>query len=276
MNGAREFLINNIKRDGLTYFGVGDDSEVNEIAAIWDDDKHKHWRWDEVEHYQDHQGKILDMAAGVGTFVLQGLRSGYDVYGLEPESWKIAYFNMKIKEGHYPRWYLGRIIKGVGESLPFQNESFDYITTYQTLEHVANVEKCLEEMIRVLKPGGKLKIMAPDYNLSWYEPHYSIPFYPAMNRKMAKTYLRLRARPIEGLLTLKWVSASMLKSFFLKYSGLEVTDLAEVYSKRSISKISIDYCLPHSLAGFIFRLTQLPFLFVREKQINIIVRKEIR
>jgi ubiquinone/menaquinone biosynthesis C-methylase UbiE len=94
------------------------------------------------------------MAAGCGTFVLFGLHNGYDAWGVEPEEWKREYFRKKILASNYPVKYLDHVVASVGEALPFQDESFDIVTTYQTLEHVQDVNECIQEMLRVLKPGG--------------------------------------------------------------------------------------------------------------------------
>src|SRR3989338_1338558 len=103
------------------------------------------------------------MAAGCGTFVLFGLHRGYDVWGIEPEAWKREYFRLKIETSCYSTHFLKHVLAGYGESLPFANECFDCVTTYQTLEHVRDIKKCIEEMLRVLKPNGALYIRAPDY-----------------------------------------------------------------------------------------------------------------
>ncbi len=53
--------------------------------------------------------------------------------------------------------------KSVGESLPFEDETFDAILTFDVLEHVRDVRKTLSECYRVLKPGGKLFLVFPGF-----------------------------------------------------------------------------------------------------------------
>jgi SAM-dependent methyltransferase len=52
---------------------------------------------------------------------------------------------------------------GWGESLPFENEMFDAILTFDVFEHVQDVRKTLRECNRVLKVGGKLFLVFPSY-----------------------------------------------------------------------------------------------------------------
>jgi ubiquinone/menaquinone biosynthesis C-methylase UbiE len=48
-----------------------------------------------------------------------------------------------------------------GESLPFADESFDFVVFFDYLEHIENPKTSLEEMLRVLKPGGYLYMACP-------------------------------------------------------------------------------------------------------------------
>lgn len=52
---------------------------------------------------------------------------------------------------------------GVGEALPFANDSFDSVLCYDVLEHVQDPEKTLAEVYRVLKPGGSFLTVFPPY-----------------------------------------------------------------------------------------------------------------
>jgi len=62
-----------------------------------------------------------------------------------------------------------KFVTGKGESLPFKNEQFDYIFSYDVFEHVENVAASLEECRRVLKTGGMLFAVFPQY----YQPFES-------------------------------------------------------------------------------------------------------
>jgi len=49
------------------------------------------------------------------------------------------------------------------EPLPFEDDEFDVVFSKSVIEHVVNTENFLYEIKRVLKPGGKLILMAPDW-----------------------------------------------------------------------------------------------------------------
>jgi SAM-dependent methyltransferase len=58
-----------------------------------------------------------------------------------------------------------------GNHLPFGDASFDAILTSEVLEHVPEINECLRELYRVLKPGGRILITVP---FVWQE--HELPF----------------------------------------------------------------------------------------------------
>jgi SAM-dependent methyltransferase len=48
-----------------------------------------------------------------------------------------------------------------GETLPFKDETFESILSNEVLEHVPNLHAILDELNRVLKPGGKILFTVP-------------------------------------------------------------------------------------------------------------------
>lgn len=64
-------------------------------------------------------------------------------------------------------------ILGIGEALPFVDGAFDGIISIAVLEHVKHPFACADEIVRVLKPGGKLICCVPFLQpLHGYPHHY--------------------------------------------------------------------------------------------------------
>ncbi len=57
------------------------------------------------------------------------------------------------------------------DNMPFSNESFDFALCTQVLEHVRYPEKVIQEIGRILKPGGMLFISAPQTWQEHEQPH---------------------------------------------------------------------------------------------------------
>lgn len=63
-----------------------------------------------------------------------------------------------IKRQHY---YAGALAHG--EGLPFKSNCFEAVASFFVIEHVADPQQVLSEMIRILRPSGYLCLLAPNY-----------------------------------------------------------------------------------------------------------------
>ncbi|MDC3335743.1 class I SAM-dependent methyltransferase, partial [Opitutales bacterium] len=61
-------------------------------------------------------------------------------------------------------------VLGIGENLPFQDESFDGVLSLNVLEHVKDPFQCAKEISRVLKKDGKLYCVVP-----FMSPYHDFP-----------------------------------------------------------------------------------------------------
>ncbi len=55
-----------------------------------------------------------------------------------------------------------KVVNGVGETLPFPSNHFDFILSHEVLEHVNNDQAAIREIVRVLRPGGRLVLFCPN------------------------------------------------------------------------------------------------------------------
>lgn len=70
--------------------------------------------------------------------------------------------------GHLKPKYVKPTIEG---KLPFEDNSFDLITSFGTLHHIPNVSYILTELVRTLKPGGHLMFREPVISMGdWRKP----------------------------------------------------------------------------------------------------------
>lgn len=98
-------------------------------------------------------GNLLDIGCGVGDFLCQVKKLGWNVMGIEPsdDAKKIA----KERLGFTPLSPL--------EYDQIPDQSFDVITMWHVLEHVSDLNFQMKELVRLLKPGGRLIIALPNY-----------------------------------------------------------------------------------------------------------------
>jgi SAM-dependent methyltransferase len=97
-------------------------------------------------------GQILENGCGVGMYVEQLTGLGGHVIGLEYD------FERTVEA----RKISDKIINAAGEFIPLPSSTFDLILSHEVIEHVQDDRAAIREMIRVLKPGGRVVIFCPN------------------------------------------------------------------------------------------------------------------
>lgn len=107
------------------------------------------------------QGKLLELGAGPAPNLPYFLNIS-SWTGLEPNEGMRAHILPKLKNTTYPC----DLVDGVAEHLPFDANSFDSVAATLLLCSVKNPATVLNEISRVLKPGGKFyfieHVLSPD------------------------------------------------------------------------------------------------------------------
>ena len=114
------------------------------------------WKLDQVQ-------TILDVGCGLGHWgqrLMQHLSNSATMYGIDPESdWLQGAQERAVKLGLNNR---SEFKVASVESLPFDDNSMDLVTCQTVLIHVADIKTAVQEMIRVLKPGGLFLCAEPN------------------------------------------------------------------------------------------------------------------
>jgi ubiquinone/menaquinone biosynthesis C-methylase UbiE len=177
---------------------------------------------EEIEKYSDLKGKkLLDLGSGWGFFLVPANAHGAIVFGIDPKKERVKISKMRLAMHGID----ANLFSGIGENLPFKDDTFDVIHCSSVLEHVQDPPKVIDEMIRILKPGGICKIYAPNY-LFPYDAHYRLFWIPFLPRTIAKLYLRLRGRPISYLNELNWTTYFSIYRHLQKLN-VEIINLQE-------------------------------------------------
>jgi ubiquinone/menaquinone biosynthesis C-methylase UbiE len=111
-----------------------------------------------INSEQPKKGKLLDIGAGTGDFLLTAKNNGWETIGVEPSE---RAKNIAKQKG----------ISFVEEISSLENNSLDVITMWHVLEHVPNLEFQIQELKRLLKPTGTLIVAVPNYK-SFDANHY--------------------------------------------------------------------------------------------------------
>ena len=108
-----------------------------------------------IREWADLNGRILDNGCGLGTYLAAFAPYSKERYGLEVELDR-AISALESSEG---------IVQGVGEHIPFADETFDFVFSNEVIEHVQDDALYAAEMTRVTRPGGRILLFCPN---RWY------------------------------------------------------------------------------------------------------------
>lgn len=104
-----------------------------------------------IEKYSDHlrktQGLVLDVGCGDGMVIRRLRRDGVRAIGID------------IAQGE---WSGLPVVVGDGYNLPFGDSCFDAVGSFTVLEHSLKPYALIKEMVRVLKPQGRIVISCPN------------------------------------------------------------------------------------------------------------------
>ena len=157
---------------------------------------------------------ILDYGCGSGILNLLLLLKGYrNVHGVDI----VEKFNKKIlkKLDYYDASF--ELVKG-DDKLPYEDKSFDIITSSLVLEHVENIDHYYSEAARILKPGGVCFFHFP-HRLKPYDSHsrcWFIHYFPStIRRKLWDIFARQEGIVLDNYLYLRTVSSH--KKYASKY-----------------------------------------------------------
>ncbi len=138
--------------------------------------------------------KILDIATGTGDFAIMLAGINPDkIVGLDISEGMLEVGKKKIKEKQLD--HLIEMVLGDSENLPFDDNSFDAVTVGFGVRNFENLDKGLQEINRVLRPGGIFVVLEtsqpekfPFKQLYRFHSKYIIPLLGRLFSKDQKAY----------------------------------------------------------------------------------------
>jgi demethylmenaquinone methyltransferase/2-methoxy-6-polyprenyl-1,4-benzoquinol methylase len=156
------------------------------------------WRYKAINELKEVKPKrILDLATGTGDFAIAALRlKPEQVIGMDISSGMLEVGKQKMIKRKFNHIIDMRL--GDSENLPFDDNYFDGLTVGFGVRNYENLEKGLSEMLRVVRPGGKLVILEfskpkkfPIKQAFGFYSKYMIPFFGKRISKDEKAYAYL-------------------------------------------------------------------------------------
>ncbi|MCW2799668.1 MAG: rebM 3 [Aeromicrobium sp.] len=109
--------------------------------------------------------RVIDMGAGAGRHAFEMYRRGADVIAFDQDADELAnvldLFGAMKEAGEVPEGASADIKEGDALSLPFADAEFDRVIASEILEHIPADIQAIDELVRVLRPGGTMAITVP-------------------------------------------------------------------------------------------------------------------
>ena len=116
-----------------------------------------------LDHLDLHDGEtVLDCGCGMGVYIMLMRRlRNVTIVGVDGDVGRLAWAEREGVAAQLSRVDIHK--------LPFASGSFDKVLMSEVLEHLADDRAAMQEVYRVLKPGGVLALSVPhaDYPLLW-------------------------------------------------------------------------------------------------------------
>lgn len=118
--------------------------------------------------WRDGQRRRLDLilaAAGdrlSGQALVNGCGVGLYLHHMSAVISDILGLDIDFERLQKAKTLADKVIAGAGEKLPFPSESFDLVLSHEVLEHVDDDQAAINEIVRTLRPGGRLVLFCPN------------------------------------------------------------------------------------------------------------------
>ena len=130
-----------------------------------------------VRHHAPAHGKVLDFGAGGGQFAAPLSALGLDITALEPDSG----LQQRLRD---------QGLNAVGSTGEIRDESYDYIYTLNVLEHIDDDAAALRSLHSKLRPGGKLLIYVPAFQILYTSMDAKVGHVRRYTREMLSSRVR--------------------------------------------------------------------------------------
>lgn len=130
--------------------------------------------------------EVVDIGCGAGTQCRLWAQSGHRVHGIDVNQALIEVARQRAQEEQLAITF----DVGSATELPYDDGSMDVCLLPELLEHVADWQSCLNEAVRVLKPGGLLYLSTTNW-LCPIQEEFSLPLYSWYPGFLKRHYERL-------------------------------------------------------------------------------------
>lgn len=176
------------------------------------------WMHKTMEFAKHGGEKVLEIGGGIGTDLSQ-----FAIHGAQTTDIDLSAGHLALAQENFQHRKLeGKFIHHDAETLPFADNSFDLVYSNGVIHHTPNTSHVVQEMFRVLKPGGRAIVMV-------YAEH-SLHYWTELVWKLG-----LQKRLLEQM------SIGAIMSQHVEISESDQKPLVKVYTKPRLKQMFSDF-----------------------------------
>jgi ubiquinone/menaquinone biosynthesis C-methylase UbiE len=138
---------------------------------------------------------VLDVGFGSGFSVQLLAEAGADVHGVDLTDWAVETTRARLAAFGLE----ADVAQGDGESLPFDDASFDLAFSWGVIHHSSDMSRALRELLRVLRPGGQLVLMVYNRRSLFYGVYKALQHAQPVAQRLGLHFEGARTGDVEGL-----------------------------------------------------------------------------
>jgi 2-polyprenyl-3-methyl-5-hydroxy-6-metoxy-1,4-benzoquinol methylase len=176
--------------------------------------------------------RILDSGCGLGWFLVEAKKRGWEAYGTE---FSRAAVSICTEKGI-------KMTEGALASTMFEENFFDVITSFEVLEHINNPHVEMKAISRLLRRGGLFYCTTPNFNSAmryYLGADYNVIEYPEHLSYYTRTTLN-RLTAMHGLQNVKFLNTGISLTRLKRATGQATVQLPHAKRPDEILRNTIE------------------------------------
>ena len=221
---------------------IGSKAFFDDIQKQRYTDAFKYKYLQKVAGFDEHRNEsVLEVGVGLGTDLVQFAKNGSNVYGIDLASNAIRMTSLRFQQLGLER----SLHQASFTNIPFVDNCFDVVYSFGVLHHSEGTQQGIDEIHRVLKPGGRSIIMLYHKGFAYYIRmllRYGV-FKGEFLRHNAQSILNRHSEEFSNSPLTKAYSKKEALRLFRQFEGVNtecyrIDDYIPLWGKRfSISRI---------------------------------------